>query len=178
VERQTGEEVFYHGHPSWRSILGFYIRGLLVAVVAGVIAGVVTRIASNKVEVAWVLAAVLVVFVIVLVAGFVKRLWTTYTITSQRLTIDTGLLSRDLHEARLDRVQAVNARQSLLDRMLRIGTVDFDTAASAGFDFAFRGVSDPEGIVRIVDHALHQAPSADPADVSAGEGGEGSDGPA
>ena len=39
--------------------------------------------------------------------------------------------------------------------MLGIGTVDFDTAAEAGFDFSFRGVGDPRGIVRTVDRALH-----------------------
>jgi hypothetical protein len=50
----------------------------------------------------------------------------------------------------------VGTKQSLLDRMLRVGTVDFDTAAEAGFDFAFRGVSNPHGIVRTVDQAIRE----------------------
>ena len=33
-----GEKVIFEGHPSWRAILGFYLKGILVAVVAGVIA--------------------------------------------------------------------------------------------------------------------------------------------
>ena len=135
-------------------MLAFYVRGLLVAVVAGVIAGIVTRISGRSVDVAWVSVAVLVVFVVVLAWGLIRRIATTYTITNRRLTIRSGLLSRELHECRLERVQNVNTRQRLLERMLGIGTVDFDTAAGAAYDFTFRGVEDPGGIVRTVNAAL------------------------
>ena len=60
MDLHQGETVLFEGRPSWRSILSFYITGLLIAVLAGVIAGIVTRISSNKVEVGWVIPAVLV----------------------------------------------------------------------------------------------------------------------
>jgi uncharacterized membrane protein YdbT with pleckstrin-like domain len=154
VDPEPDEQVFFHGHPSWRSMLAFYVRGLIVAILAGVIAGIVTRITEHSVEVPWVSAAVLVVFVVVLAWGLVRRIATTYTITNRRLTIRSGLLSRELHECRLERVQNVSTRQRLLERMLGIGTVDFDTAAGAAYDFSFRGVEDPGGIVRTVNAAL------------------------
>jgi uncharacterized membrane protein YdbT with pleckstrin-like domain len=154
VDPEPGEQVFFHGHPSWRSMLAFYLRGLLAAVLAGVIAGIVTRLAGGSVEVVWVAAAVLVVFLVVLAWGLIRRVATTYTITNRRLTIRTGLLSRELHECRIERVQNVNTRQRLLERVLGIGTVDFDTAAGAAYDFSFRGVEDPGGIVRTVNAAL------------------------
>ena len=137
-------------------MLAFYVRGLLTAVVAGAIAGVVTRIANGGVRAGWVSAAVLVVFLIVLLWGLVRRISTTYTITNRRLTIRSGLLSREMHETRLERVQNVNSRQRLLERLLRVGTVDFDTAGGAAYDFKFRGVDDPARIVRTVDRALHE----------------------
>jgi uncharacterized membrane protein YdbT with pleckstrin-like domain len=59
-----------------------------------------------------------------------------------------------MHETRLERVQNVRTRQRVLERLLRVGTVYFDTAGEAGFDFAFRGVNDPRGIVRTVNAAL------------------------
>ena len=154
MDPEPGEHVFFHGHPSWRAILGFYLKGLLLAILAGAIAGLITRISSSHVQAGWVAVAVLVVFVVVLVAGLIKRIQTTYTITNQRLTIDTGIFSRELHETRLERVQNVNCKQSLLQRLLLIGTVDFDTAAEAGFDFSFRGVAGPHEIVRTVDRAI------------------------
>jgi uncharacterized membrane protein YdbT with pleckstrin-like domain len=147
--------VLYHGHPAWRSMVAFQLRGLLAMVVAGVIAGLATAVASGHVQVGWVIVAVVAVFVVVALAGLVRRKATTYTISDQRLTIQIGLLSRELHETQLARVQNVSTRQSLLERMLGVGTVDFDTAGGAGFDFAFRGVADPRAIVHTVHGVLH-----------------------
>jgi uncharacterized membrane protein YdbT with pleckstrin-like domain len=166
VDPEPGEQVFFHGHPSWRAMVSLYAKGILVSLVAGAIAGVITRIASGKVEVGWVIATVLVVFVIGLGIAQITRIQTTYTITNQRLTIETGLLSRELHETRLERVQNVNVRQTVLQRMLFVGNVDFDTAASAEYDFTFRGVGEPRRIMRTVDRALQQLGGGDPEAIS------------
>ena len=158
MDPEPGEQIFFHGHPSWRSIIGFYIKGILASVLLGALVGVITRIGSKHVSVAAVVIAVVVCFAFVMIAGLLTRIQTTYTITNRRLTIDAGIFSRELHETRLARVQNVGTRQSLADRILRVGTVDFDTAAEAGFDFAFRGVSDPHRIVRTVDQAIGELP--------------------
>jgi uncharacterized membrane protein YdbT with pleckstrin-like domain len=163
VDPEPGEEIFFHGHPSWRSLALFYAKGLLAALLAGVIVGLVTRISAKHVQVGWVILAVVVVFLILAIIGQVRRIQTTYSITNQRLTLRTGILSRDVHQTRLERIQNVNSSQSLFERLLRIGTVEFDTAGEQQFDFAFRGVGSPAGIVRTVDRALHAlraAPSA------------------
>jgi uncharacterized membrane protein YdbT with pleckstrin-like domain len=156
VDPEPNEQIFFHGHPSWRSLALFYAKGLVVALLAGVIAGVVTRIAAKHVEAGWVVIAVVVVFLVLVVVGQIRRLETTYSITSQRLTIETGILSRDVHQTRLERIQNVNSSQSLFERVLRIGTIDFDTAGESQFDFSFRGVAEPRTIVRTVDRALHE----------------------
>lgn len=163
MDPEPGEEIFFHGHPSWRSLALFYLMGLVVALVAGVVTGIVSRIADTHVEVGWVTTAVVVVFGVIVAVGQIRRLQTTYSITDQRLTIQTGILSRDLHQTRLERIQNVNSSQSLFERMLRIGTVDFDTAGESQFDFSFRGVSEPRGIVRTVDRALHELRGSAPA---------------
>jgi uncharacterized membrane protein YdbT with pleckstrin-like domain len=166
VDPEPGEQVFFHGHPSWRSILDFYLKGVLAAVIAGAIVGVITRVASHKVSVVLVIVAALVVYLVVLAVGFVRRLRTTYTISSRRLTIERGLVSRDMQEMRLERVQNVNYTQSMLERILRIGTVDFDTAGSADFDFRFLGVAEPHAIVRTVDQAQQQLSPSGPSGPS------------
>jgi uncharacterized membrane protein YdbT with pleckstrin-like domain len=162
VQFEPDEQVFFHGHPSWRSILDYYAKGLFLAIAAGAVAGVVTAIADGHVEVGWVVAAVLVVFVVMVLVGLVRLISTTYAITNRRLTINTGLLRRDMHETRIERVQNVNCSQTVLERALRIGTVDFDTAASAEYDFKFTGVGDPREIVRTVDRAIHELPRSTP----------------
>src|SRR5581483_11278716 len=156
IDPEPGEEVFFHGHPSWRSILDFYFKGLIIAVLVGAAAGILTAILASHVQVGWVTVIVLVAYPSVLALGLLRRLSTTYTITSRRLTIEQGILSKELHQTRLERVQNVNTSQSLLERLLRVGTVNFDTAGEAGFDFAFVGVSRPKEIVRTVDRAIQE----------------------
>jgi uncharacterized membrane protein YdbT with pleckstrin-like domain len=150
------ETVLFRGHPSWRATLDFYAKGFGVAVLAGALAGAGTAIASGHVIAGWIVVVVLVVLGGVLVAGLIIRGRTTYEITSERLTIQTGLVSQDVRQTRLDRVQNVSARQSMLERLLGVGTVDFDTAGGVGYDFTFRGVDNPREIVRTVDRALRE----------------------
>lgn len=141
-----GEQVIFEGHPSWRAILGFYLKGVLVAVVLGVIA----KLAWGDGEA---FLVILVVLSLTVLVGFVKRVATTYTITTRRLNIKRGIVSREIQETRLERVQNVNYRQSVYQRLMQIGDVDFDTAATDDYNFVFSGVADPGDVVHAVDQA-------------------------
>jgi uncharacterized membrane protein YdbT with pleckstrin-like domain len=54
-------------------------------------------------------------------------------------------------------VQNVNYQQSVLDRVLGVGTVDFDTAGTDDAEFRFDWVNGPEKVVRAVDDAIQEA---------------------
>jgi uncharacterized membrane protein YdbT with pleckstrin-like domain len=146
INLHPGERVIFEGHPSWRAILGFYLKGLLVAVVLGVIAKLV---ASDGTA----FLVILVVLALTVLIGFVKRVATTYTITDRRLNIKRGIISKEVQETRLERVQNVNYSQSVYQRLMQIGDVDFDTAASDDYNFIFAGVADPGEVVHKVDQA-------------------------
>jgi uncharacterized membrane protein YdbT with pleckstrin-like domain len=150
------ERVLFSGHPSWRSILDFYVKGWLGTLLIAVLVAAVTDVAAGHVQLGWVMLAVAVSLAAVLLAGLVKRKRTLYTITSQRLTIRTGLFARAVQETRLDRIQNVNTRQSMLERMLGVGTVHFDTAGGAEYNFSFHGLAAPDHVVRTVDRALRE----------------------
>jgi uncharacterized membrane protein YdbT with pleckstrin-like domain len=139
--------VIFQGHPSWRAILGFYLKGVLVAAVVGVIAKFAGASGFN------VFLIVLALIVLTVLIGFVKRVATTYTITDRRLNIKRGIVSREIQETRLERVQNVNYRQSVYQRLMQIGDVDFDTAATDDYNFVFVGVADPGEVVQSVDRA-------------------------
>jgi len=94
------------------------------------------------------------VIALVLVAGFVRRFATKYTITDQRLHIKHGIVARHIQQTRIDRVQNVNTSQSPLERLLQVGTVDFDTAGTDDADFKFVGVEDPADVVAAIDKVL------------------------
>jgi uncharacterized membrane protein YdbT with pleckstrin-like domain len=142
-----GERVIFQGHPSWRAILGFYLKGILIAALAGV----VFRLFDAGTGTVF-LVVVAIVAVTVLV-GFLKRVSTTYTITDRRLNIRRGIVSREVQETRLERVQNVNYQQSIYQRLMQIGDVDFDTAAGDDYNFIFAGVADPDKVVHRVDQA-------------------------
>src|SRR5919199_3513354 len=137
MDLHPGEEILFDGHPSWRATLGFYVLGFLLAVVAGVIAGVAGGTTLGVIVLVAALAVVLLV-------GLVRRLGTHYLVTTQRLRIRRGILSRRVQQTQLDRVQNVNTDQSLFERILQIGTVDFDTAGTEDSDFVFEGISNPD----------------------------------
>jgi len=142
----AGEQVLFEGHPSWRAILGFYLKGVVVAAVLGVVAKLIDGNGSA-------FLVILVVIALTVVVGFVKRVATTYTITNRRLNIKRGIVSREIQETRLERVQNVNFRQSVYQRLMQIGDVDFDTAAGDDYNFVFAGVADPGDVVHSVDQA-------------------------
>jgi len=142
-----GEQVIFQGHPSWRAILGFYLKGILVAAAVAVIARLFD-VGSGTV-----FLIILVIIGITVLAGFVKRVATTYTITDRRLNIRRGIISREVQETRLERVQNVNYKQSVYQRLMQIGDVDFDTAAGDDYNFVFAGVADPQDVVHRVDQA-------------------------
>jgi uncharacterized membrane protein YdbT with pleckstrin-like domain len=142
-----GEQVIFQGHPSWRAILGFYSKGILIAAIVGAIAKLFGASSGT------VFLIVLVLIGLTVLIGFVKRVATTYTITNRRLNIKRGIVSREIQETRLERVQNVNYSQSVYQRIVQIGDVDFDTAAGDDYNFVFAGVADPQQVVERVDQA-------------------------
>jgi uncharacterized membrane protein YdbT with pleckstrin-like domain len=150
MDLHPGEQIVFEGHPSWRALWAYYLRGVGAALAVAVVVGIVAGIAPAVVAGALLVAAVLVY-------GFAKRMATTYLVSTQRLYIRRGLLAKRIQQTRIDRVQNVNTAQSPLERALRVGTVDFDTAGSDDSEFRFVGIAAPDGVVGAVDRAQREA---------------------
>jgi uncharacterized membrane protein YdbT with pleckstrin-like domain len=158
MDLQQGENVIYEGHPSWRSIIHFYILGVVAVLVVAAAAAGLSQLIEDEVKTEWVAIGAIGSLLILLLVGWLKRIATDYTITDRRLIIRRGILSRNVDQTHIDRVQNVSSRQSFLQRLLRVGTVDFDTASNEPENtFAFEGVGDPQGVVRKVDQASQAA---------------------
>jgi membrane protein YdbS with pleckstrin-like domain len=153
MELRSNEHELYEGRPSWRALMSFYVGGIGLAVLVIVVLGLLVG--------SWALALVIaaVVAALTLVIGSFRRASTKYLITNQRLRISRGIVKRNVQETRLERVQNVNYEQGALDRMLGVGTVDFDTAGSDDSEFRFDWVNRPEDVVRAVDRAIEEARS-------------------
>jgi uncharacterized membrane protein YdbT with pleckstrin-like domain len=146
MDLHPGEEIVFEGHPSWRGVLSFYLKGLAIALAIGAILlfAVSTGIG---------ILAFAIVMALVIVVGLIKRMSTRYVISTERLNIRTGILAKRVQQTSINRVQNVNTEQTFIDRLLRVGAVDFDTAGTDDSDFTFRGVANPDRIVAAVDRA-------------------------
>jgi uncharacterized membrane protein YdbT with pleckstrin-like domain len=153
IELRAGETSVYEGHPSWRALTSFYLIGLVAAVAVFLVVGLL----MDEMALGALIGAALAV--LTLLIGWFRRVATVYLITDQRLRISRGVVRRKVQETRLDRVQNVNFDQTVVDRMLRVGSVDFDTAGTDDSEFRFDWVNNPEGVVRAVNDAIHEQES-------------------
>jgi uncharacterized membrane protein YdbT with pleckstrin-like domain len=150
MELLAGEQIVWSGRPSWRSMLAFYIKWGVVALAPGVIGQIVASTTSHDKYRWWLWLLTVVLLLLMLFVGWLQRIDTHYIVTNQRINIRQGIFSRADHATSYERLQNVKTYQSLLERMLGVGLVDFDTAAGDDFDFKFTGITDPAGLARQV----------------------------
>ena len=146
------ETMIWEGHPTWRAMLSFHIKWfaitlLLFALLVGIDWIGLDLPASG-------IGFVLVVGIaLTVLAGWLQRFFTQYMITTKRLHIRRGLLSKTESSTNVDRIQNITVTQSPVDRIMRVGTIDFDTAGEDANRFAFRGVNDPQDLRERIMHA-------------------------
>lgn len=161
MELLDGERILWQGRPSWRAHLSFYVVWIPLALLPAIIAGLL-RANDRGTGLPfwqWLLIS------LILVAGvlgwdWLQRYATLYAVTTQRLRVRRGILARREQTARFERVQNVNISQSAVDRLMKVGTVEFDTAGSDvdDSDFRYAGIGHPQVLVRIVAVYSHNHP--------------------
>jgi uncharacterized membrane protein YdbT with pleckstrin-like domain len=159
-----GEQVLWQGRPSWRSNLSHFIVWVPIALLPAIIAGALTA-KDQDTGLSYPTWIAISIILVILVVGLdaIRRYATYYVVTNERLVVRRGILTRREQTARFDRIQNVSITQSLMDRLLKVGAVSFDTAGTdeRSSDFTFQGISEPESLVRIVaENSLH--PRAEP----------------
>ena len=76
-----------------------------------------------------------------------------YTITSERLKIITGLLSQRVENFELIRIQDIDLKQNVSERMMGIGDVTIRGADKSDPEIVIRNVKDPEKVYEIMRRA-------------------------
>jgi uncharacterized membrane protein YdbT with pleckstrin-like domain len=152
-----GETIIWKGHPSWKALLLYYLKWTVVSLIPVAVWVVLDRAMSSPPGAPIFVAVTVAGLVLTYGIGWIKRSTTRYSVSDDRIHIRTGIVSRREHSTQLSRIQNVNVTQSLFQRLLGVGDVDWDTAGTeeASSDFTFRGVDDPSALARIVDQRLH-----------------------
>jgi uncharacterized membrane protein YdbT with pleckstrin-like domain len=126
------EEVVLDLHPHWKALI---VPALLVPIVVGLASYLVFLVPDGSVRtpLRW---AVVVIAVLVLLRWsmwpFLQWITTRYVLTNRRVVIRTGVLSRSGRDIPLTRVNDVSFRHSLIDRMLKCGTLTIESAGEKG----------------------------------------------
>jgi uncharacterized membrane protein YdbT with pleckstrin-like domain len=152
-----GETIIWKGHPSWKALLLYYLKWTVVSLIPVAVWVVLDRAMSSPPSALIFVAVTVAGLVLTYGIGWIKRATTRYNVTDDRIHIRTCIVSRREHSTQLSRIQNVNVTQSMFQRLLGIGDVDWDTAGTeeTSSDFTFRGVDDPSELARLVDQRLH-----------------------
>ena len=132
VSRDDGEQVVFDLHPHWRRLVAPVLVLVVVCAIAGfgIAAAPAGRLHS---PVRWAVFGVAVALVFWLsVLPYLRWLTTRYVLTTQRLVIRRGVLARHGRDVPLNRINDVSFAETLLERVLRSGTLMVESAGERG----------------------------------------------
>lgn len=148
----SGEEVVLHQHPHWKMLLLPVLVLLVTVAAASFLAAFVG--ASSGAGASWAPWAWLAIAVVglVVVGRFtvlpVLRWRTThFVVTTRRVLVRQGVFSRSGIDIPMSRINSVQFRHTLLQRMLGCGTLIIESASDEPLEF-----DDVPGVERV--HAL------------------------
>jgi uncharacterized membrane protein YdbT with pleckstrin-like domain len=126
------EEIILEFHPHWSTLIVTIFWAAVAVVVAGV---VIFFIPDGSVQTLIRLVVAAFGVIAVLVVGllpFLRWLTTSYTLTNRRFVMRHGILSRSGRDIPLTRVNDVSFQHSLIQRMLRAGTLVVESGGEHG----------------------------------------------
>jgi uncharacterized membrane protein YdbT with pleckstrin-like domain len=160
MEMHENEQLIWRGHPSARSSIAWYLKWGFLAILPAVIAGIFKANDRGTGIAYWKRKVISIgLLALVVVIDILRRASIDYVVTNQRIRIRRGILSRREQSTLVERVQNINTSQSLIDRLLAVGAVDFDTAGTEAKEASFRfvGVASPHDLVRRFEaHLMEQ----------------------
>jgi uncharacterized membrane protein YdbT with pleckstrin-like domain len=131
-ELLPGENLVLKAHQHWIVV----VKSLVIPIVLLVIAGVVDLFVKSGTGIPHfrtiVSLAAIAIAGLWLIVVWIRWQSTAYTLTDQRIKIDTGVFGRSSKTIPIDRIQDATTKQTLFGRMLGYGRVEVDAAGAQG----------------------------------------------
>jgi uncharacterized membrane protein YdbT with pleckstrin-like domain len=135
----SDEQVVLHRHPHFKRLIGPVLVLVLSSALAAFVAAVVNRTdweSTAKSVIFGIIAAIWLIVVGWLTLWPFLNWWTThFVITDRRVMFRHGVLTRSGIDIPLARINSVEFRHGLLDRMLRTGTLIIESASQDPLEF-------------------------------------------
>ena len=133
------ERVVLHRHPHWKRLLGPVLALLLATAVAAFGLGVVNHMEWETTAKRIVMMVLGVIWLIVVgwlaLWPFLNWRTTHFVITDRRVMFRHGVMTRAGIDIPLARINSVEFRHGLVDRMLRTGTLIIESASQDPLEF-------------------------------------------
>jgi membrane protein YdbS with pleckstrin-like domain len=159
------EETLWRGTPSAKLLLGKIFVTMAILVLIYAIAWLIGFLAqpadieqsATISRIAWVAAGIVIVIqAVVAFIALIKLRSTLYTVTNQRVMIETGLFSKHLGEIDLRLVDDTVFTQRFIQRMLGIGDVTMLSNDPTTPVQTLRGVNDPRSLRELIRSHAYQ----------------------
>lgn len=133
------ERVVLHRHPHWKRLIGPVLVLLLTTALAAFAAAVVNTTGWDQTAKNIVMLVIGVIWLIVIgwltVWPFMAWRTTHFVITDRRVMFRHGVMTRAGIDIPLARINSVEFRHGLTDRLLRTGTLIIESAAQDPLEF-------------------------------------------
>ncbi|SKK88596.1 putative transmembrane protein [Mycobacteroides abscessus subsp. massiliense] len=133
------EQVVLHRHPHWKRLIGPALVLILSTGIAAFVAAMVDNTDWQSTAKNVVMIAIGVVWLVLVgwlsLWPFLNWLTTHFVITDRRVMFRHGLLSRSGIDIPLARINSVEFRHGLVDRILRTGTLIIESASQDPLEF-------------------------------------------
>lgn len=150
LEPVDGERILYEAHPSmFRNHPIWYILTCLLCV-SGIL------LPFLPIEVSWQTRFIEILVPLLIGLGVFFVWWlkikgTTLTVTTERTSCRRGILSKAITEVWHRDIRNVQLNQSLLQRILNVGTIGISSAGQNEVEVNVSGIPDPESVKRFID---------------------------
>jgi len=133
---ERNERMVFETHPSKMEAFFKYIAGGILLIAGGI---------TLMVVLGWnIFGGVLIgAGVIIGLIGFIKWRSVIYALTTHRIIVLSGILSKHLYENRLDRVQDIRMDISVRQRIFKYGDISVTTAGTGGIEHIWKNIPEP-----------------------------------
>ena len=141
------EETLWHGTPSWLLLIGQIAGAFLAVVVILFVYYFGYQFLAPYGTIIWLVIAAIIVWQFAAIAVAFARIKTTiYTVTNQRVMIETGLTTKKVEDIDLRYIDDTQFQQSFVGRLLGIGNVTIVSSDKTMPVYTMRGIRDPRGV--------------------------------
>jgi len=171
------EQTLWEGSPSIALVYGKILRLVLQAIfiygigyvlvayaipaIQGSSADVQEVIERNASTLDWVIFGIATILLVppayALVSAILRLRNTHYKVTNQRILVESGIMSRGLEEIDMRSVDDIEFRQTVMERLFKIGTVWIVSTDKVAPKVMLHGIHDPRNTRELIRATAYQA---------------------